>query len=209
MKKIILTLAALVVILTAKGQDYKFGIKSSFTFNKVFSEQFATTMGYAEKTSIRFGTQSGIYGAYVIAERLHLQAELLYGYQGYKIRGDYEHLAMTLNYINLPIMAKYYLVDGFSVEAGPQLGFCFGGNYTYNCAGRDFNVTLPSDSYNKIDISLVAGATYDMEYLSLWIRYAIGFIPVFKTTDAANHYFFPENAKNSVFSIGLAYRFLR
>ncbi len=30
---------------------------------------------------------------------------------------------MESNYINLPVLAKYYIFEDFSIEAGPQIGF--------------------------------------------------------------------------------------
>jgi len=29
---------------------------------------------------------------------------------------------VKLNYLNIPVLAKYYITDAFSVEAGPQIG---------------------------------------------------------------------------------------
>ncbi len=51
-----------------------------------------------------------------------MQPELLLFFAGYKIEEsdtDYNFEAKTkLDYINVPIMAKYYIIDGLSAELG-------------------------------------------------------------------------------------------
>ena len=54
-----------------------------------------------------------------IANRFSFQPELLYSGQGSSV---------NLNYLNIPLMAKYNLTKEFSLEAGPQIGFLLSAN---------------------------------------------------------------------------------
>src|SRR5690606_16849173 len=69
-------------------------------------------------------------------KKFGVQIELLYSNQGYKgkeyeVRDEITSKVtetnklenVSLHYLNLPIMFKYYFKDNFSVELGPQIGF--------------------------------------------------------------------------------------
>ncbi|SIQ21063.1 Outer membrane protein beta-barrel domain-containing protein [Maribacter ulvicola] len=98
---------------------------------------------------------------------------------------------MKLNYINLPVLAKFYATDAFSIETGPQLGILLSGKGGY----------LPnSRSYRTLDFGLGFGLGYKItDKLELGVRYTIGFTDVTKTNT--------ENLKNSVGQFTLGYSF--
>ncbi len=52
---------------------------------------------------------------------LELCSKLMYSRQGFdtNITGG----IITLNYLNIPFMAKYYVSKRFNLEAGSQIGF--------------------------------------------------------------------------------------
>ena len=56
-----------------------------------------------------------------ISEKFHFQPEVLYTMEG---NGEDE---FDVNFIRIPLMAKYYVADAFSIHAGPQVGFVAGG----------------------------------------------------------------------------------
>ncbi|WP_304038414.1 outer membrane beta-barrel protein [Mesonia mobilis] len=57
----------------------------------------------------------GAVAEFGLSESFALQPELVYSMQG----AD----ELDLSYINIPVLAKYYLVEGLAVEVGPQFGF--------------------------------------------------------------------------------------
>jgi hypothetical protein len=63
-----------------------------------------------------------------LAKNFSIQPELLYAQQGTKISLSYEvtnsHYKsnLDLNYLNIPVMLKYYVLKGLTVQAGPQIG---------------------------------------------------------------------------------------
>ncbi|MFT5249982.1 MAG: hypothetical protein ACI93P_001717, partial [bacterium] len=76
-----------------------------------------------------------------------------------------------LNYINVPIMAEYKIIDGLTAQAGPQFGI---------------NVTAKDDDGNDIndiktlDIGVGFGAQYELDFgLFFQARYVLGLNKIF------------------------------
>ena len=122
------------------------------------------------------------FGAYALLKKgkLGIQPEIIYSQQGqlYNI-GSYSNLRTELNYINVPVMLKYYLVGGLNVQAGAQLGFLVSakGDLENSTAGAPYAI-LGQDikSYvNSTDFGLSLGAGIDVPFgLTLGLRYNIG-----------------------------------
>jgi hypothetical protein len=66
-------------------------------------------------TAFNFGVMAEIN----VSHKFSCQPELLYFGQGYAM----DRNSIIFNYINIPLMAKYYLTERFSFQAGPQIGF--------------------------------------------------------------------------------------
>lgn len=49
-----------------------------------------------------------------ISEKVHFKPALQYSIEGVK--------HADISYVNVPLMLKYYIVEGFNLQAGPQLG---------------------------------------------------------------------------------------
>lgn len=105
-----------------------------------------------------------------ISERFSLQPEILYSSQGaeYSDSGtelgvDYSYkITEKLDYIQVPIMAKFYVVEGFAIEAGPQVSFLVSSEGEYEGKLGDKNVSREDDldDISKIDLSLGGGVSY-------------------------------------------------
>ena len=77
------------------------------------------TDGTDSKTSFHIGGVVEI----PISDSFSVQPELLYSSQGAKAESSFGgDVDFKLSYLNLPIMAKYYVAENFSLEAGPQVG---------------------------------------------------------------------------------------
>ena len=110
--------------------------------------------------------------------------------------------SFKLNYINVPVIAKYYAAKNFSLEAGPQIGFLTKSTVNGTASG----VTVDVDGkqfFKSIDFGLNIGAGYDFtKKLSASLRYNIGLSNVGSDTFTADG----EKITNSVFSISLGYK---
>ncbi|CAA9196742.1 porin family protein [Flavobacterium collinsii] len=122
MKKIIL--AAVLFIATSatiQAQLVQFGVKAGVNF--------ASQTGDAGLNGVAFD-KDGItsYHAGVVAEiklldKFAIQPELLYSTQGATYKNAVSEFKNKLGYLSIPVMAKFYLNDTFSVEVGPQASF--------------------------------------------------------------------------------------
>ncbi|MBF6607250.1 MAG: PorT family protein [Flavobacterium sp.] len=176
MKKIILSILAVGAFgfANAQSETVKFGVKAganitSFT-NNVYDEADGKT-----------GFFVGGLVDLPIAANFHLQPELLYSNEGAK--------DASLDYLRIPVMAKYYVIEGFSLQAGPQVGFKIGGDEAIDEISK------------SIDFGIAAGAGYELPMgLFFDARYNIGMSNIYDGPGEGD-------IKNVAIQFGVGYRF--
>lgn len=201
MKKNMLTAVAVIVFAFSNAQQTKFGVKGGINL--------ATIAGDIENTSSKVGFHVGGFAEFKLSDKFSIQPEVLYSTQGTKEKGnDYgssgEVSEIELNYkfayLNIPILAKYYVAEKFSLEAGPQIGFVVSAKGEYTQAGRSEEGDIKKD-YETIDFGLDFGAGYDFtENISVGLRYNLGLTNLLKYADDSKMH-------NSVFSLSVGYKF--
>ena len=155
----------------------------------------------------------GIEGEYGINDNLGLSLGLLFATQGAKTKDNM--FKITENYLNVPIMLEYYPFTniGLAFKAGAQVGFSFrrrvyidGITYSAdyvlqpNKWGRPKYVESElSKQFNKVDLAIPLGISYEYSHVVLDVRYNLGLINIMKDD--------PENSKNSVWQFTLGYKF--
>ena len=150
MKKILLSAVAVIALsMTSQAQEVEFGAKAGLNIADLGSD--------AETSGSRTGFHFGGVAEIKFSEKFSVQPELLYSMQGAKSDITGNEVETKLDYINLPIMAKYYVMEGLSVEAGPQVGFLMsaitdGNDVKDNTKGIDFgfNIGAGYELSNKI-----------------------------------------------------------
>lgn len=209
MKKIILSVAAIFAFGVVNAQEVKFGAKAGLNL--------ANLTGDVEDASTKVGFNVGGFVEIKISDKFVFQPELLFSTQGakedYSIDyGDGEveksESTLKLNYLNIPLMAKYYVADKFSLEAGPQVGFLMSAkadvDYTYS-DGEGYTESVSGstdvkDSFKSIDFGLNLGAGYDFsDNFSAGVRYNLGLSSISDDSES--------DVKNAVISIGVGYKF--
>lgn len=119
--------------------------------------------------------------------------------------------ATQLNYIDIPIVAKYYVTEKLGIEAGPQISILTGATDVYRGKIKeDDDLVFENDmksNLNTIDAGVVAGVTYSLwdvrggKGLYIHARYAYGLMDIVKDN--------PGNAvKNSVFQFAVSFPFI-
>lgn len=234
MKKILLTSFMLCTVF-AFSQEIKFGAKVGLNLSNLRGDY---PTGIDEHNS-KIGFQIGGFAEYEINDNLILQPELLfstqgntYGYKDYYGGGSYYDGAdynLKLNYLNLPVILKYKIIEKLSIDFGPQIGYLMSAktkiditedsrdpsqNYsveidmlndeTYNFGGTTIRTKA---SANRLDFSINLGLSYDItEKIFLQGRYNLGLSTVDKnSTNGTNTNSW--NMKNSVFQLSAGYRF--
>ncbi len=120
MKRILFVMVVMAILGTTNvnAQDFKFGAKAGINL--------ANLRGNGETTNSRTSIHFGLVAEYKLNEQFAIQPELLYSGQGAKERGTLMgtdiKVTLKFDYLNLPVMFKYYVTEGFSLQAGPQLG---------------------------------------------------------------------------------------
>ncbi len=85
-----------------------FGIKTGLNASNVrFSLKNASP-------DTNFGLHAGTFIEHEFHERLHLQTELIFSREGIQ--------EASIDYLNFPVILKWYFVEGIHINAGPQLG---------------------------------------------------------------------------------------
>lgn len=181
MKKFLLVAVITVFgLVSAEAQGIKFGVKGGLNFATISGDN---TDGSDLVTGLHFGVLAEI----PISEKFSFQPELMYSGQGTSFN-DY---ATDLSYLNIPLMGKYYLTKGLSLEAGPQLGFLL------SAKTDDSDV---KDLFKTVDFGVNFGLGYKLENgLNFGARYNLGLSNI----NAIDNY----SNKNGVMQLSVGYFF--
>jgi opacity protein-like surface antigen len=124
MKKLLLSAIIAVLGLTSlQAQEVTFGAKAGVNF--------ANLSGDLDDADSKIAFHVGGVAEIKITEKFSVQPELLYSALGAKYEEEDYSEKINLDYISIPLLAKYYIAEGFSVEAGPQIGFLISAKSEY------------------------------------------------------------------------------
>jgi len=191
MRKVILSAIAVMAFGFMNAQETRFGVKGGLNLSTIVG-------GEVENAKTLVGFHVGGFAEIGIFEKFYIQPELLFSAQGTKVDGPFEDGDIKLNYLNIPVLAKYYIVPKFSVEAGPQLGVLL------SAKAEDNDI---KDFTRSVDFGFNVGAGFHFtEDLSINLRYTIGLSPLSDDDiDSDEEYY--DSAKNSNLALSLAYKF--
>lgn len=168
MKKSLIIIAIVLFGFTnVNAQDVNFGAKAGVNFASITGDE-------TDDLDMRTSLHVGVVAEIVISDKFSFQPELLYSAQGakYKETGDEE--TYKLDYLNLPLMAKFYVGEGFSLEAGPQIGFLLSAEVDWEEDGDSGSVDI-KDEVKGIDFGINFGVGYKTESgLNFGARYNLG-----------------------------------
>lgn len=197
-----------------------FGAKAGVNFADITGDESDSFDG---RTSFHFGAVVEI----PISEKFSFQPELLYSDQGSAYEDRYSETVdgftitetakgdIKLGYLNVPLMAKYYVAEGFSIEAGPQIGLLISAkneyNYTYTEMHSEGTFTDSEsgeddikDSVKSIDFGVNFGVGYKLDSgLNFGARYNLGLSDANDDSD----YLGDSSYKNSVIQVFVGYFF--
>ncbi|WPR70047.1 porin family protein [Flavobacterium sp. NG2] len=198
MKKSILTVAAIIAFGFANAQETKFGVKAGLN---IANQKFEAD-GFSVSPNSIIGVQVGGFAEINVAGKFAIQPEVLFSTEGSKLKFDGDEIQFNLSYINIPVMAKFYAAEKFSIHAGPQLGFLVSAKGKYKEAGMGEVKEDIKDAYKSVNFGLNFGAGYEFtDNLLVDIRYNVGLSDVAETNDEG------VKTTGSVFSIALGYKF--
>ena len=182
MKKLcIVAVIAIFSFASVNAQNVRFGAKAGVNLAAINGDE---TDDFDMRTSFHVGAVVEI----PISDKFSVQPELLYSSQGaeselseYEITGK---LKFKLDYLNIPIMMKYYVIEGLSLEAGPQIGILLDANAEIE-VGDESEEQDMKDEMKGIDFGLNAGVGYQLENgLNFSARYNFGLANINDTEEA-------------------------
>ena len=143
-----------------------------------------------EDSKMKVGPLFGVTAEYGLTEKLGVSAGLHFSMQGYKIKESDETFTTKMNYLNIPILANYYVYEGLAVKAGVQPGILL--------SAKEESVDF-KEHCNTLDFSIPIGASYEISNFVIDARYNI---PLTKVNKHGN-----KSEKNSVFQVTVGYKF--
>lgn len=186
MKKVILAIASVMVFAIsanaqvrtpASDQVASFGIRGGVNFFNWGGDD-ASNNDYTN----RAGFHAGIYGNMFVTDRFAIEPGAYYSVKGTEADNIVNSRAI-LNYIDVPILLRFYATDGLNIFAGPQGSILLKSTLEGDAFGQTF--TFDTDDINDLDAGLVFGIGYNLPIgLNIQGSYDLGLTPVFKDGDA-------------------------
>lgn len=177
MKKLVLSLFFLAITCAAFSQaSVSIGLKAGANFAN-------TNIAGAESITSFHG---GAYGLIKLT-KIGVQPEILFSKQG----SD----GVDLNYVNIPVMVKYYLAAGLNFQVGPQFGVLMN--------AEDGNGNDIKNGLKNSDLSAAVGAGWDAPFgLNFTARYVFGLSDI---NDGVTN----TDVKNKMFQLSVGYRLFK
>lgn len=174
----------------AQWNDLVYGVKGGWNVSNI------SNVDANNKISVHLGA----FAEWRINDYLGISPELIYSRQGFADKFHTNDLGkvkqkVRVNYLNLPVLAKLYVLDGISVDMGPQFGFVL--NAKDKQKSDDVTSKTKIKDFNTVDVSFALGVSCRWEDFIFSARYNIGLTNVF---DYAK-----ENNKNNVFQLSVGY----
>ena len=206
MKKLVLSAAAAVLgIMSVNAQNanteaLQLGVRAGYNMSNLNGD----TAEDLDTKSLS-GFHVGLFTEFPVAPRFSIQPEVIYSTQGARFENALGEADIRTQYLNVPVLAKFYVADGFNIQAGPQIGFLTGAEWQMDGAD-DIDV---SEHMKGTDFGLLFGAGYKLaQGLTIDARYNMGLSNVLDDNSEAFENLGTNNEwKNGVFQIGLGYQF--
>ncbi|RMA64163.1 porin family protein [Ulvibacter antarcticus] len=201
MKKLFLFIALGLFLVTssfAQG-EIRLGVKAGLNLASIGGDAYYTGFGgFNSRTSFHIGGLVEV----PVTDKISVQPEILYSSQGSKTNYGFGTTENSkLDYLNIPVMGKYHIIQGLSAELGPVIGILV------NAESVDFETGLvgeTKDQYKGLDIGIGIGASYrlPMGFFGS-LRYNKGVTDI---NDIKDEDFNAKN-QNNVFQVSAGYSF--
>ncbi len=192
MKRVILIAVALLTVCVAKAQfsagDFTWGAKVGLNATNI------SNLDLKNKASIHVGA----FMEWNLSDFIGLSPEVVYSRQGAADKNGDVKSKLRVNYLNIPVLLKFYVLEGLSVDAGPQFGIALNSNLKQKVG--DSSTKTKVKDVNTFDMSFPIGLSYTYEGLILSARYNIGLTNMWDKGSSG------INTKNHVFQFSLGYR---
>ena len=226
MKKIITTLVLAVATLgVAQAQEFKVGVKAGGLFSDAaFKKETEGSITTKINTGFKFGYQFGVLGEYNFNDKLGVEVDVLYAFQGAKltsVEGGIEgHTPLKLNIKNGElntqmnvnhIWVKYSVAEGLRPKLGVNISNLIKTSLKGEVENEGDTLNFADAKYEpkkKFDFGVGAGIEYNHDsgfFVEATYNYGLTELSIKKKGGDANAestYF-----KNSVIQLNVGYKF--
>jgi len=194
--------------MTTQSQDISFGLKVGSNFSTITGND-----------NYDYDTTTGLHGGLVaqvkLSDKFSVQPEVIYSLQGgkngydpfYDVDFETKNTSLKLGYINVPVLAEYFITSGLSAQLGPQIGFLVNNKFEveYNYQGEDRKMDNSlNNSTNDLDFALAGGLEYQLSIgIFFDARYNLGLSNISEN----NRGEIGPDAYNSTFQLSVGYMF--
>lgn len=182
MKKLFMIAAMMVATLSANAQNEV----GQWSIKPMVGANFAT-MTKTTDSKMRVGVTAGAEFAVGAAENFEISFGALYSMQGVKGKTDGIEQTYKFDYINIPVLANYYVAPGFAIKAGVQPGFNVKKKAKVEAAGVSAEGTV--DDVKGFALSVPVGLSYEFSNFVIDARYNWGLTKAIKDYDSKHSYF--------------------
>lgn len=193
MKKLVLLASMLLAFVSVKAQSEvgAFSLRPTVGMNIGF-------MTNADGSDPRVGLVVGAELEYQATDVFAISGGLLYSQQGAKMNDMDIDGTMKLDYINVPILANFYVAKGFAFKAGIQPGFNVNDKAKASGSGASVEMGL-GDLSKGFVLAVPIGLSYEFSNIQLDARFNWGV-----THAISNSY---DSCNSNAFMITLGYKF--
>lgn len=166
----VITLLLVTITSHAQQEYFEYGFKGGLNLSNISGDEVSN---YETRTSMNIGG----YGLYKVLPKLGIQAELLYSEQGFSERFDSEEVDIDeiksltrMQYINLPVLVSYNLIEQLWIEGGVQVGYLVNAEEEEETRFIDGSGQLISGTetidqtsrYESLELGLLGGLRYKL-----------------------------------------------
>ncbi len=187
-KKILIGMFVLSVVCLFQTKEASAQVK----FGPIAGLNMADMTGDINSDGMIIGAHVGGFVNLPVTSFLMVEPQLLFSMKGAKGPGD----DLRMNWIEIPVWARYELDNGLNFNAGPFLGFLISAD-----AGGDVK-----DNFKSLDFGLGGGIGYQMSGgLGFHLNYNVGFANIGEEYDVPFLGTIRQDAKTACLKLSVSY----
>lgn len=183
----------------------KISIEKNFDPPKEFYTRHGFTLSNVSNIdhNYKLSFHIGFGYEFQISSFYSLQPEAIFSRQGSTAVIDGVRIRNRLNYINIPVVSRFFITPKLSLDVAPQLGLLASARVKTKGDKNNRNIKiLSSEDFNTTEFGVGLGTTYKIcEDTHIMFRYTQGLTNVYKKS-----YIGDRNTRNSTFEISFIFR---
>ena len=163
-------------------------------------------------SSSRTSFHAGSFVSLDLPSKLFVQGEILYSRKGYSFPGDPNAIpsdngVINLNYLNVPLVIGYNIVDKLNIILGPEFGYLVSAQSVFDTESFDIQ-----GAFENFDFGVAGGLQYLVfKKFIIEARYIYGISSIFGDLQITDTNGTPLNAlstnvQNRTFQLSIGYR---